>query len=111
MSLEIAFANKSLREICERQLIAERTIGVDSARKLRTRLAEMLEVEYVSELLNGPLVYLDHDPPGRLAIPIGHRLALFISANHVSNPVDRNGMMKWSSVTRIKIVHIGNPYE
>jgi hypothetical protein len=105
--LELAFSEKSLRDVCESQLKAERTWGIAVAATLRSRLADLRDAECVNDLVAGPPKMLDDNPPGRVALPLGDSVFLVFCANHSSLPKKESGEVNWSGVTRIKIVEIG----
>jgi hypothetical protein len=108
--LELAFLNKSLRDICESQLRAERRLGIGIAAALRARLADLWDADMISEVEAGPPRILDETPPGRVAIPLGDDASLVFTANHVAIPRTESGGVDWAAVTRIKIIHIGKLY-
>jgi hypothetical protein len=105
--LELAFLNKSLRDICESQLKAERRLGIGVAAALRARLADLWDADSVSEVEAGPPRILDDTPPGRVAIPLGDNASLVFAANHIAIPRAESGGVDWAAVTRIKIIHVG----
>ena len=104
--LELAFATKSLRELCESQLRAERKFGIAIARKLRARLADLRDAESINDVIAGRPELLT-DAPEKMAMNIGEKVCIVFCANHVSNPLADAGRVKWSRVNRIKILDIG----
>lgn len=105
--MEIAFANKKLRDICEIQLEAERALGLIVAATLRTRLADLREVESIEKMPTGKPTIHDVRPPGRATVDLGERYCLTFTANHLANPISENGVLEWRLVSRIKIIEIG----
>lgn len=105
--LEFAFSEKRLRDLCESQLTAERSLGIHGATSLRARLADFSEVDNVRELVAGPPQFLDDAPPGRVAVPLVDSFTLVFSANHPTIPLDDHGKVNWARVSRIKILEIG----
>lgn len=106
-ALELAFSQKSLRNLCESQLKAERVLGISVAATLRARLADLRAAERVTDLVAGPPAILDDKPPGRVAIPLGGDTFIFFSANHVSVDLNPSKKVNWSRVSRIKILELG----
>lgn len=104
--LELAFAQKSLRDLCESQLKAERKFGIKVARNLRARLADLWNAESVGDLIAGRPQILD-SRRGLMAVALGEGMRIIFCANHVSNPRKDNGKVNWSRVNRIKILEIG----
>jgi hypothetical protein len=106
--LDLAFSEKSLREICERQLKAERVLGIATAKILRSRLADLRDAECMDDIVAGPPAILNNRPPGRIAIPIGKNSFLFLRSNHRSTPITPDGNVRWSEIYRIQILRIGD---
>jgi hypothetical protein len=104
--LELAFSQKSLRDLCESQLKAERRLGIAVADTLRARLADLRDAESVDDLLAGPPQVVDHEPPGRVAIPLSPTVIIVFCANHASVPLNDLGRVSWSRVSRIKILEV-----
>jgi hypothetical protein len=107
--LDLAFANRSLREICESQLIAERKLGLAEAKNLRARISDIEDANSMQDVVAGPPRILDSSPPGCVEIPIGENVVLQMCANHVKVPVTETGEVNWSVVTRYKVLMIGRP--
>src|SRR5262245_53225573 len=51
--VNLAFSTLELRTVCENQVAAERAYGIEVARDLRARLADLQDAENVRELLAG----------------------------------------------------------
>ena len=51
--MEIRYKDKKIRELCEKQAVAERKLGAPCARKLRSRLGDLEAHQRVSELTFG----------------------------------------------------------
>jgi proteic killer suppression protein len=104
--LELAFANKPLRDHCESQLKAERRFGIGIARNLRARLADLREADSITDLVAGePRVFSGGE--ALMTVSIGGGLRIVFRANHVKNPFKRDGDVDWTRVSRIKIIDIG----
>ncbi len=93
--------------LCECQMSAEREFGIEVARELRARLADIREASTVLELLAGqPQEIAD----GRhrcyeIRLPEGYRMV--ICANHDPLPLQEDtGRVDWSRVSRVKITRI-----
>lgn len=105
--VELAFTKKSLRDVCESQIRAERVLGVNVARALRARLADLRAAASVDDLVAGPPQIVQSEPPGRVALPLGEGICLAFCGNHRAVPTADSGQVNWSKVNRIKIVHVG----
>jgi len=104
--LEIAFAQKSLRELCASQIRAERKFGITIARKLRARLADLRDAKSINDVIAGRPEKLA-GAPETMAVDLGESIRIVFCANHVSNPQTESGEVNWSQVNRIKILDIG----
>lgn len=106
--MEISFANKKLKDVCERQAKAVTTLGAEAARKLRARLCDLDAAEVVTELVAGRPHPLVGDRAGQFALDItGSMRLVFEPANDpIPRRVDQS--IDWSSVTSIRIVFIGD---
>ena len=103
--MELAFADKSLRDLCESQLKAERKFGIGIARILRTRLADLQDAESIKDLIAlGPQIV--DSRRGVIELPLGEDGRMIFCANHVSIPLEETGDVNWSRVSRIKILEI-----
>lgn len=107
-SLELAFANRPLRDICEHQLEAEHAFGFSVARNLRARLADLRDAPTQNEVAGDPQI-LTSISPGRISVALGEGFRLIYCANHVTNPVDDRGQVQWGLVDRLKVLEIRGP--
>lgn len=105
--LEFAFADRLIRDICEMQLRAEHALGLTVARSLRARLADLREASSPLDVVAGDQEILTSINPGRVRISLGEGFHLIYCANHVSNPVNDAGELRWNQVERIKILEVG----
>lgn len=105
--MEIAFANKELRDICEIQLEAEHALGMVVAANLRARLADLREVASIEDMPTGNLTVRDARPPGRATVDLGEGYCLTFCANHLADRVSEKGRVEWQLVSRIKVIEIG----
>ncbi|MGB5633068.1 MAG: hypothetical protein WBM44_07685 [Waterburya sp.] len=106
--MEITFKDKKLRKLCQEQREAQRRLGEKCARKLRTRLADLMAAETVTELISGRPHPLKGDRAGEFALDLdGGKRLVFESANE-SVPLKEDDSTDWSKVTSIRIVFIGD---
>jgi toxin HigB-1 len=109
VTLVLAFASKSLREICEVEEEALRRFGKKVTETLKHRLADLEAAPTAVDLIAGrPQL---QNPSGNYAIRLAEKCCLEFSANHVKNPVDKNGDIDWKKVSRIRIVRIGKCHD
>jgi hypothetical protein len=104
--LELAFANTTLRQICESRSRAVGSLGAHIADALMARLADIEAADSLTELTWVP-IELRPDGTARIEFAEGCRLA--VVANHNNNPQDDGGVVRWDAVERIKITEIECP--
>ena len=109
--MEIQYKDKKIRELCEKQAVAERKLGAPCARKLRSRLGDLEAATRVSDLTFGNPHPLKGDRLGRFALDLagGWRL-VFSPANHPS-PTHADGSTDWTQVTIVCIEYIGDYHD
>lgn len=110
MALEIAFAEKSNRLLCENEAIAERKLGKRVAEKLKRRLADLRAATCVKDIVVGKPRELDGKHHQQIALEVCEGYGLIFCANHIVNPLLESGGIDWSRVSRIKILRIENHY-
>lgn len=104
--VELAFATKSLRQLCETRAKADRHFGVAVAGKLRRRLSDLRAATTVNDLVAGKPRELRHRSQPCLAVQLGEGARLVFGPNHPVMPVLPSGDVDWSNVTRVKILRI-----
>lgn len=103
MSLEISFANKQLREICENETVAKEVYGDLCAKKLFSRLSDLRASETIYDVLAGNPTKVN---ALEISITLDNKSKLIITANHISNPLTDKNEIDWDRVSRIKIIDI-----
>jgi proteic killer suppression protein len=106
--MELSFATKSLRDICENAEIAKRELGPEVSEKLRRRLADIRAAVSVNDLIAGRPYELDGARQRRIAVRLGEKQRLVFGANHAVPPKLESGKMDWSKVSRVKVLQIGS---
>jgi toxin HigB-1 len=109
--MEITFSDRKLQKLCEQPDIAQKKLGASGARKLRSRLADLLAAETVQELVAGRPHPLKGDRAGQFAVDLdgGNRL-VFESANDPV-PYKDDESIDWSKVSQVCIVFIGDYHD
>ncbi len=109
--MEITFKGKKLRKLCQEQREAQKQLGEKCARKLRTRLADLMAAEAVTDLITGRPHPLKGDRAGEFALDLdGGKRLVFESANEPV-PLNEDNSIDWSKVTSIRIVFIGDYHD
>jgi proteic killer suppression protein len=106
--LELAFADKDLRELCERKSAAEAEFGTAIARCLRRRIAEVRASDNVAAILTGNARPYGRGNTAQYLVDVQGGWRLVLAANHQDPPRLQNGQIDWSRVTRVKILGIEN---
>ncbi len=109
--MEIKFSNQKLQKICENQRSANRELGQSSAKKLRTRISDIIAAQNVFDLPAGNPHQLKGNRIGQYSLSLsdGKRL-VFIPANNPT-PLDDDDSIDWSRVTKVCIIEIGNYHD
>lgn len=102
--LEVAFATKALRDLCEREAKASKALGALAAHRLKQRLADFFAAETVAEL---PRVSIPQGGRLEIEVELADNVVLVFRPNHNDTPATRDGGVDWRRVTRIQIVRIG----
>lgn len=108
--LEIAFAKRKLRGLCEREETAQRSFGVEVAEKLKARLADLRAASCVRELVAGRPRKVASNRRNHFTVNISRGWHLVVCANHSVVPKMKNGTIDWSRVNRVKVLDIECDY-
>jgi len=103
IELELSFANRGLRQLCESSLQANRKLGVDIANELRRTVADLRASTSVRDLLVGAPRETQED---KIALDVGTSFQITFCANHNTVPKLESGAIDWSKVSRVKILGI-----
>lgn len=109
--MEITFSDSKLQKLCEQSVIAQKKLGNDCARKLRSRLADLDAASSVQDLVTGRPHPLKGDRLGQFALDLqGGKRLVFEPSN---NPIPRkeDGSIHWAKVTEICIIFIGDYHD
>lgn len=109
--MEITFHNSKLKKLCEQQKEAQRKLGQNCARKLRSRLADLMAVESVTELIAGQPHPLEGDRAGEFAVNLAGGKRLVFKPENDPIPKNEDGSIDWSNVRKVCIVFIGDYHD
>ena len=109
--MDIGFANRDLEKLCNNGRYANRKLGSMSARKLRSRLADIAAARNVTELVAGKPHPLTGNRTGDFSLRLhgGHRLVF--TADHDPFPMKEDGGIDWRAVTVVRVVEIGDYHD
>ena len=106
--MEIQYKDKKLKELCERQAVADKKLGAVCARKLRNRLSDLETVARVTELVAGNPHPLKGDRAGQFSLDLAGGWRLVFAPAHEPCPAHPGGGIDWSQVTIVCIEYIGD---
>jgi methionine aminopeptidase len=104
--LELGFATKKLRQICQQEASARKMLGDEAAAGLRRRLADLEAVDAITELPWLPITY-GYD--GEASIEFHSGYSLNVVAIRGAPRMVENLETDWTTVDRIKLVDIVKP--
>lgn len=109
--MQIDFLDSKLRKLCENCKEADKKLGSNCARKLRSRLSDLEAVAHVRELNAGRPHPLERDRIGQFALDLADGKRLVFKPDHEPVPHDTDGSIDWSQVTSITIIYIGDYHD
>lgn len=109
--MEVRYKDKKIRELCEKQAVAEKKLGAASARKLKVRLVALEAAARVTDLVAGNPHPLKGDRLGQYAIDLAGGWRLVFAPDHDPCPTRPDGSIEWSQVTIISIEYIGDYHD
>jgi proteic killer suppression protein len=109
--MEISFGNSKLQKLCEQSTKAQRELGADCAKKLRSRLADLMAAESVQDLVAGRPHPLEGDRQGQFSLSLAGAKRLVFEPADEPMPVGEDGSIIWSKVTQVRIVFIGDYHD
>lgn len=104
--LEISFAEKSLRSLCENSAKAEAALGIEAAIRLQRRLADLRAAGSVKELFIVSFGGMTQKLGNKLYFNLGGGYSMVVVSNHVVTPLLKSGKIDWKKVRRIKVLKI-----
>ena len=106
--MEIAFADRALRAVCENGAVADLDLDPDVSDLLRDRLADLRAADSVLDLPGVETMIVEQpEPAARIALARG--FVLSAKPNHRQPPRAQDGSVDWSRVRRIQITEILRP--
>ena len=109
--MQISFANRQVRELCELNQAALRELGQAGARRLQARLADLEASSDVRNLVAGHPHPLQGDRAGQFALDLNGGRRLVFEPDQVPAPQLAGGGIDWAAVTAIRIVFIGDYHD
>lgn len=111
MPIEILFLTADIQRLCEQERLAVRKLGADSAKKLKSRLADLSAAASVSGLVAGHPHPLRGDRLGQFAVSLAGGARLVFEPANEPRPLLADGTIDWTRITRIRVVFIGDYHD
>jgi len=109
--LDIDYKTAKLKKLCLHSKEADRKLGPNSSKKLRTRLADIDTASNISELISGRPHPYTGDKAGIFSLDLHGGDRLLFEPLLSPPPTKDDGGIDWSNVESILIVFIGDPHE
>lgn len=109
--MEVRYKDKKIRDLCEKQAVAEMKLGAASARKLKVRLVALEAAARVTDLVSGNPHPLKGDRLGEFALDLAGGWRLVFAPAHDPCPTRPDGGIEWSQVTIVSIEYIGDYHD
>ena len=109
--MDISFPNQNLKKLCEDPKHASRKLGSASARRLRTRLADLDAAPRLGDVTAGRPHPLKGDRIGEFALDLSSGRRLVFEPSDDLVPLNVDGDIEWRDVKSIRIVFIGDYHD
>lgn len=103
--MELAFATRNLRALCEDEGRAYQVIGPNAAASLKDRLADLRAANSLADVLVGSLRLLSQPEP-TVTLELADGYLMLCRVNHSTLPVLPTGEVEWNRVRRLLIKSI-----
>ena len=107
--MEIVFSNSKLQKACNSQKECIRKYGLENARKIMQRLAELQAAETLADIstLPPPRCHeLTGEREGEFAVDVKQPHRIVFVPNHDPTPLNEEGGIDRNKVTKIRILEI-----
>lgn len=104
--MELVFANREFRDMCLNDTVMKQQLDVALAEKLKSRLADMVAAETVSDLLAGNPRELEGERSDQMSVLLLKSDQLVFRSGHEKSQTLDSGKIDWSRVSRIFILGI-----
>ncbi|MEI6544396.1 MAG: killer suppression protein HigA [Methylococcales bacterium] len=106
--MQINYLDEKLSKLCLNKKEAEKKLGSDCAKKLRSRWSDIEAATNVSELTAGHPHPLEPDSLREFSVELADGKRLVFKPDHEPIPLNNNNTTDWAKVTAITIVYIGD---
>jgi proteic killer suppression protein len=98
--VNLSFPTQELRTLCEHQAVAERALGIDAARQLFARLADLREADTMLDLPAVDSREVEIDGVWHYAFELDDGFLMLLRPGHKTQA---DGRVDWAEVTRVRI--------
>lgn len=109
--MKVYIPDDALRALCEQQRLANKKLGTPCARKLRSRLADIVAAASVSELVAGRPHPLKGDREGQFSLSLNGGVRLVFEPAHNPVPQLASGGIDWAQIKQVNILFIGDYHD
>ena len=109
--MDISFSDDTLFDLCNRHRSAVRRFGVESAKKLSARLADIQAAARLSEVVAGKPHPLKVDRREQFSLRLHGGARLVLEADGAVVPRGVTGDIDWPNVTAVRVVYIGDYHD
>lgn len=104
--LELAFATKELRSVCEDAACAEAAYGPFVAQALVGRLADLRASGHALDLPFASIRDASGSDSEQVIVTLAAGRTIVIAANHPTTPRAADGTVRWEHVSRVIILRL-----
>ena len=109
--MDIKHKNEDLRKLCLVRAHAQKKLGADCAKKIRSRYSDLEAAQSVTDLVAGDPHPLEGDRAGEFSLSLAGGKRLTFVPDHDLIPKTADDAIDWSKVNRIQIVYIGDYHD
>lgn len=102
--MKVSYEDEDVEALCKHNKVAVKKLGMESAKKLQRRLAELHAAGVVSELAIGRPHPLEYDRAGQFAVDLHKGTRLIFKPTLQPPPLKADGSIDWSQVAEITII-------
>ncbi len=109
--MDILFKDNALRRLCTQERVMLRALGKKGARKLRARLKDLQAFSNMKEVCFGRPHPLRGHFKECLGLDLDGGRRLVLEAANEPIPRNEDHSIDWSSVTRVRVIFIGDYHD
>lgn len=106
--MEVSFATRKLRKVCESEKELRRACGTDAAKKVMSRLSDLCAAATLEDMRNlpGRCHELAGDRAGQLGIDLTGGRRLVIAPTNGWPPSEKAGSHVWGEIDAVQVLEI-----